>query len=223
MGMAKKGTFRQRMRDLAAEYAYLVTLSSVIAVIVASAVYTQQIRERTQEALVQAAAGAPEIRQTPTAAPTATPLPTIAPLVVRTLLLEQRALWPVEGDVLRGHDLQEHVYWETLGAWKVHDGLDIAGKADAGVRCAAAGTVQRVTRDALWGGSVEIMQEDGRLVIYRGLALCFAEVGDALVRGQEIGTLMEAIPCEAELGAHLHLQLRREGRAQDPLTMLEER
>ena len=40
---------------------------------------------------------------------------------------------------------------------------------------------------------------------------------------QEIGTLLERIPCEGEMGAHLHLEMEREGRAQDPLTMLEEK
>jgi len=47
--------------------------------------------------------------------------------------------------------------------------------------------------------------------------------GQRLNRGQEIGTLLETIPCEAEMKPHLHLEMEREGRMQDPLTMLEER
>jgi len=57
---------------------------------------------------------------------------------------------------------------------------------------------------------------------------------DALVKAlleRDIGTIAEVadvaravcVPCEAELEAHLHLEMEREGKPQDPLTMLEER
>lgn len=223
--MAKKGNAMQRMKDLAAEYAYLVTLVCVIAVIIGSAAYTQQVRAKPQEALVQAAAGAPEVQATaaPTAETKATPLPTIAPLAVRVSVLEEKTVWPVEGGILRHHDLQEAVFWESLNVWQTHPGIDIEGSAGQEVCCARSGVVKRVTRDMLWGCSVEIEQEDGRLAVYRGLALCDADEGEQVVGGQRIGTLLEAVPCEAELGAHLHMETERNGVLQDPLTMLPER
>lgn len=223
--MAKKGNGIQRMKDLAAEYAYLVTLVCVIAVIVGSAVYTRQLQSAAQEKSVEAAAGAPEteITATPVMRSQTTPLPTIAPLSIRMSVLEERTVWPVDGEVLRHHDLQEHVFWETLGVWQVHTGIDIEGEAGQSVRSAGDGTVRRVTRDALWGGSAEIEQDDGRLVTYRGLAFCYPAEGERVVCGQEIGTLMEHIPCEAEWEAHLHLEAERGGGGQDPLAMLPER
>ena len=214
----------QRAKDLAAEYAYVVTLVCVIAVIVGSAAYTQSIKRQTQGALVEAAAGAPEVEAAtiPEAEIRITPLPTIAPLSVRTSVFEEKKVWPIEGKVIRHHDSQEIVFWEALGAWQVHKGIDIAGEAEQSVLCAGSGTVRRVTRDALWGGSVEIEQEDGRRTVYRGLALCYVDAGDRVVRGQEIGTLIETIPCEAERGSHLHMEVVRDGVAQDPLAMLPE-
>jgi len=223
--MANKGSGWQRTKDFAAEYAYLVTLACVIAVIIGSAAYTQQMRDGQQEALVEAAAGAPETKETsmPMTQIKTTPLPTIAPLAVRVSVLEKKTVWPVDGQVLRHHDLQEHVFWEAMGVWQIHKGMDIEGEAGQDVRCAGDGVVRRVTRDALWGGSIEIEQEDGRLVVYRGLALCYAEEGGRVICGQEIGTLLERIPCEAEAGAHLHMEVMRSGADQDPLTMLPER
>jgi len=213
------------MKDLAAEYAYLVTLACVIAVIVGSAAYTRQTRSAQFEAHVEAAAGAPETMATlmPTARIKTTPLPTIVPLAVRMSVLEERAVWPIEGEVLRHHDLQTHIYWEALDAWQIHAGMDIAGNEGQRVRCAGSGTVSHVARDALWGGSVEIVQEDGRSILYRGLALCYVKEGERAERGQEIGTLLDRIPCEAELDAHLHMEVIRDGTAQDPLAMLPER
>lgn len=50
------------------DYAYLVTLGAVIAIIAGSALYTRQLRAQ-QEAGVQAAAPAPEIAATPQPSP----------------------------------------------------------------------------------------------------------------------------------------------------------
>ena len=214
----------QRMKDLAAEYAYLVTLICVVCVIAGSAAYTQQIRKE-QQPHVEAAAGAPEIEASaqPSATVKTTPLPTIAPLAVRVSVLEEKTVWPISGAVLRHHDMQEHVYWEALDVWQVHPGTDIAGEPEQNVCSAGRGKVIRTARDALWGGSIEIEQEDGRTVFYRGLALLYVKEGDEVARGQEIGTLLEYIPCEAEMGAHLHLEMMRGGVMQDPLAMLPER
>ena len=81
--MKKKGSVLQRVREWMMEYAYLVTLGAVIAVVAAGAIYTGQLR---RDGGMQAAAGAPEILHSaaPTATPAAriTPLPTIAPLKV---------------------------------------------------------------------------------------------------------------------------------------------
>ena len=51
----------------------------------------------------------------------------------------------------------------------------------------------------------------------------FVKEGDEVARGQEIGTLLDKIPCEAEMGTHLHLEVMRGGVMQDPLAMLPER
>ena len=57
-----------RMKAWMLDYAYLVTLGAVIAVIVGSAIYTQQVK-RQSEAGVQAAANAPEIAASASPAP----------------------------------------------------------------------------------------------------------------------------------------------------------
>ncbi|MBQ9741205.1 MAG: M23 family metallopeptidase, partial [Kiritimatiellae bacterium] len=85
------------------------------------------------------------------------------------------------------------------------------------------GMVTSVCRDALWGASIAIQLEDGRSFIHRGLALCYVHEGERVAQGQTIGTLLASIPCEAELGTHLHLETIRDGKIQDPLAVLPER
>ena len=207
------------------DYAYLVTLGAVIAVIAGSAIYTQQVK-RQSEAGVQAAANAPEldVSASPAPEPTVTPLPTIAPLTVRPVMLTAAAVqWPVEGDVLRVFDEQALVWWESLSCWRTHMGLDIAGEAGQAVACCADGKVKSSTWDELWGWRVMIEQTDGRQTTYCGLESSVVSIGESVTRGQTIGTLLARIPCEAELPTHLHLQVRHKGTAQDPEAMLPER
>ncbi|MBQ7885952.1 MAG: M23 family metallopeptidase [Clostridia bacterium] len=215
----------RRMRAWMMENAYLVTIGCVLAMVVGCALYTQALREQ-QAAGIQAAADAPEIRETatPSAVPTVTPLPTIAPLTVRPAALTQRGgAWPVEGEILRAYDVQESVYWEKLGLWRAHMGLDIAGEPGETVGASMDGTVSSTTWDALWGWQVIVAHDGGRETRYAGLESCTVKPGMSVRRGQTIGTLMESIPCEGEMDTHLHLEMRRNGQYQDPEATLPEK
>lgn len=223
--MHKRKTARQSIREWMMEYAYLVTLGAVIAVIAAGAMY----RQNSGESGMQAAAGAPEIMHSaaPTAAPTArmTPLPTIAPLRVRYAALETGAgtVWPVDGEIVRAYDAHSPVLWKALACVQVHEGMDVAAEAGAGVRCARDGVVTKMTRDALWGWRIRVAHTDGSEAVYAGLESCDVIEGQTIARGQQLGVLMSEIPCERELGAHLHMELWKDGASCDPAAILPRR
>lgn len=210
-----------RFRAWMMDNAYWVTIGCTLAIVAGCALYTQNLRQD-----VQAAAGAPEIQETalPTHTPALTPLPTIAPLAVRPAALVTRGgEWPVTGGVLRAFDAQNSVYWESLGLWKIHTGMDIGAQPGECVRACLDGHVKDTAWDALWGWSVWIAHEEGRETHYAGLENCLVQPGEEVRRGQTIGTLLESIPCEAEWSTHLHLEMRREGRLQDPEASLAEK
>lgn len=223
------GKWIRSVRTWLVDYAYLVALGAIIAVIAASAIYTREIRA-VQEENVAAAADAPETElaiQTvnPTHTPMITPLPTIAPLQVHYTRLNPAAgtVWPVDGEIIRAYEAQNLVLWEALGSYGVHMGLDIAAEDGQMVRCAADGVVASVVRDELWGWRVAVDQTDGRRAVYAGIESVDVLQGQALTRGQALGVLLERIPCEAEMSAHLHMELYRDGKPQDPEGMLPER
>ena len=218
-----------RAREWVLDNAHLVTLGAVLAVIAASAMYTREIEQRTGE--VQAAAQAAELAASPAAeavtplpelAASASPLPTIAPLTLSLQAVRPggATVWPVSGEVLRGFDGDTPVLWEALSCVRVHAALDVGGEAGEEVLCVMGGTVSRVVRDELWGWRAEVEQTDGSRAVYCGLALCTVSPEQNVTRGQTLGTLMESIPCEAELGPHLHLELTRDGRRENPLELL---
>lgn len=219
-----RGTL-EKAKELMLEYAYLITLGAVVAVVAASAIYADSVRTQFEEQTSQpleAAADAPEIAATasPSVRPTLTPLPTIAPLVIGSFGMGAGRVWPVSGEIVRTHAPQEVVFWEALSCYRAHTGTDIAGTEGEEVRLIMDGVVERVTRDELWGYRVRVAQTDGSAAVYAGIATCFVMEGQTVTRGQTLGLLMDAIPCEAELGAHLHLELEKDGQAIDPEELL---
>lgn len=210
-----------RTRETLLEHAYLVTLGAAVAVIAATAMYTSRVRA-PEEAGVQAAAQAEELRATSSPTPETTPLPTIAPLEVHAdaITLGGGTVWPVSGEIMRGHDPQTPVLWGTLSCMQAHAGVDIEGEAGEDVLAVMDGVVSGVTMDALWGWSVQVEQTDGTLATYAGLSCAEVTQGQSVTRGRVLGVLGE-IPCEAELGPHLHYALTRDGEQQDPAPLLD--
>ena len=208
-------------REKLLEHAYLVTLGAAVAVIAATAMYTSRVRA-SEETGVQAAAQAEELRETASPTPETTPLPTIAPLEVHTgaVMLGGGTVWPVSGEIVRGHDPQTPVLWAALSCLQAHAGVDVAGEAGEDVLAVMDGVVSGVTMDALWGWSVQVEQTDGTLATYAGLSCAGVTQGQSVTRGAVLGVLGE-IPCEAELGAHLHYALMRDGAHQDPAPLLD--
>ena len=214
-----------RLKAWMMENAYLVTLGCLMAIVVSCAIYTRDLRQ-SQHSGVPAAADAPETQMTaaPTLTQAPTPLPTIAPLGVRpAALVDRGGEWPVNGRILRAHDLQQVVHWQALDMWQTHHGLDIAGDAGEGVKACLDGEVTHAAWDEMWGWRIRIRHADDRETVYAGLASCLTAVGESIRRGQIIGTLLESIPCETEMGTHVHLEMYRGGKAQDPEASLSAR
>ena len=211
-----------RIKNGLMEHAYLVTLGAVIAVIVGTALYTGHLKAE-QEAAMQAAANAPETQERSEVTLRLTPLPTIAPLALTKVEFTPRiaVVHPLKGNIVRYFE-PEAVLWEALGVWQVHEAIDIAGETDGAVFSAMDGRVLEAAQDALWGWRIRIEHADGSECVYAGLSCAFVNAGDDVVRGQEIGRLLDQVPCEAELPAHLHFERWKDGAAQDPEGILPE-
>ena len=208
------------IRNWLMEYAYLVTLGAVMMVIAGAALYTGHLRGE-QEAAAQAAAKAHETQESAGATPCVTPLPTIAPLTLTKVSFSPKiaVVQPLDGKIVRGFS-REPVLWEALGVVKAHAAIDIAGQEDCAVASAMDGMVKEAAMDALWGWRISIEHADGSVCVYAGLSCAFVSAGENVVRGQEIGRLLEQVPCEAELAPHLHFERWKDGVAQDPEEIL---
>lgn len=125
---------------------------------------------------------------------------------------------PVSKDVLTPFSIDQPIYSQTMGDWRLHPGVDLGGKTGQQVKVIAAGTVLSVEEDALWGTIITVDHSVGVLSRYSGVKPSVKK-GDKLDVGAVLGTLSE-IPCESAMEPHLHLEMQVDNNPIDPLTVL---
>lgn len=133
---------------------------------------------------------------------------------------------PATGIIAKGHDATIQVWNETLGAYKVHLGLDIATSESAPVFAAADGTVKKIWDDALMGKCVAIDHGDEIYTFYKNLDPVLAEgikENSEIKCGQQIGKVGESAISELADEPHLHLEMTVNGIAVDPQDYLSQK
>ena len=182
-------------------YGYYAALAALLcAVGIASAQYRNRNGQEGVQAIAQRAA---------TTAPTATASPAPQPK-------KPAFSAPVAGGTGLGFAPDRLVWNDTLGQWQTHPGVDFQCQAGEAVCAIADGTVTDAYENALWGGVVEIDHGDGFTAKYASLGNArMVKAGDRVRRGDVIGAAGDTAVCEASAGAHLHLELRKDGKAVD--------
>lgn len=108
----------------------------------------------------------------------------------------------------------------TLNVWRTHDGIDIAAAKGDAVSAVAAGTVESVVTDPMWGGVITISHGGGYCSIYCGVAPeTELKTGDSVTAGQVLGSI-DQIASEVAMESHLHFAVTKSGEYIDPLSLL---
>ncbi len=122
---------------------------------------------------------------------------------------------PVPGmTVLYGYSGNTLMYNEILGDWRTHDGIDIEADIGCSVSAAADGTVISVKKGT-YGNTVTIDHGNGLSTVYAQLGEVSVAEGDTVASGDVIGTIGDSIG-ENTRQAHLHFEVRRDGKPADP-------
>ena len=130
---------------------------------------------------------------------------------------------PVAGVISKGHDSTIQVWSETMGAYKVHLGIDITTEEGAPVLAAADGTVSKIWDDALMGKCIALDHGDGIFTFYKNLDPVLAdgiEKGKSVKCGDQIGKVGESAIAELADEPHLHVEMTVGGIAVDPADYL---
>jgi len=166
--------------------------------------------QRDEARLANVLASLEVARRRAAALPNARPA---APSTLRTTDLG-RLDWPVDGQILYSFGRVVDAQSNTTTRW---NGVGIAAALGTAVRAVAAGEV--VVADAIgtYGNTVIVQHGGGDYSVYGSLQRVDVKKGARIVQGQSIGTVGKADP---DLPAHLHFEVRPQGRAVDPLEWL---
>jgi murein DD-endopeptidase MepM/ murein hydrolase activator NlpD len=101
----------------------------------------------------------------------------------------------------------------VTGRFRFHEGLDLAAPMGADVFAAGEGVVTETGSDPVYGNYVVIQHRDNWASLYGHLS----QIGVALRQEVRSSTLIGKVGSTGQsTGPHLHFELRRNGRAQDP-------
>lgn len=143
------------------------------------------------------------------------PVPDSKPTANVVEVKEKKAIWPVQGKVIRGIGWYEN---PVLKEWRYHAGYDIAGTEGEEVKAAMDGEVTEVTNTVTSGLTVVVKSRE--YVIYYG-SLAGAQVakGDSVTTGTKLGTIGSFT---AEPFPHLHLVIKKGEKNIEPNEIIKE-
>lgn len=124
---------------------------------------------------------------------------------------------PLAGEIIREFTLDDLVYYEAIGEWRVHNGVDIKPKDTLVIESAFAGTVASVTSSELTGTEVIIDHGNNVKTLYNNLVSASVKEGDTVSQGQTIGNVGKTVSIESSDGAHLHFELIVDGKNVNPM------
>lgn len=117
--------------------------------------------------------------------------------------------WPVEGPVVS-------TFGRRARGW--HAGIDISAELGSQIQAAAAGTVVFSGWIRAYGQIVKIHHSGGFITLYAHNTKNLVEEGEDVEAGQVIATVGRSGDAS---GPHVHFEVRRDGKAYNPLHLLE--
>ena len=110
----------------------------------------------------------------------------------------------------------------TLDAYYEHSGVDFLASEGTAVLAVQDGVVESIYKDdLLLGTEIVVNHGDGLKTVYRFVKETDGlKVGDSVKRGQVIASVAEANGNEYKDGAHLHFEVKKDGKTVDPAIYL---
>lgn len=127
---------------------------------------------------------------------------------------------PVDGVLAKGHNSTIQAWSDTMGAYEVHLGIDIAANENAPVYAAADGKITKIWDDAMMGRCVAIEHDGGICTFYKNLSETMAsgiETGSTVKGGQQIGHIGSTAISERADDPHVHIEMTVGGLAVNPI------
>ncbi|MCL2106398.1 MAG: M23 family metallopeptidase [Oscillospiraceae bacterium] len=127
---------------------------------------------------------------------------------------------PFGSKISKDYSDGEMVKSKTMGDWRVHNGVDFEGAPEEEVLAIQDGTVTRLEQDPLWGIVLVVDHGSGIVARYCGLSEnSTPQTGQTVQKGEPVGIIAQ-VPSESAEGTHLHFEISVNGKAADPLAVM---
>jgi murein DD-endopeptidase MepM/ murein hydrolase activator NlpD len=165
----------------------------------------------------------PSVKPVETPAASAPPKASAAPKQASSKIPDT-FIWPVNGTIEQPYAMDALVYDRTMQDWRTHNGVDITANLGDKVKAVAAGVVESVISEPLFGTSVTVLHSGGLRSVYRNLAV-EPPVGEGqqLGAGDVVGAVGQTSSVESGDVTHLHFEMSLAGKPVNPTEYLPNR
>ena len=152
--------------------------------------------------------------------PEPTPEPEVQETAKKLTVSEFLPAIPAPGKVIAEFSKKTPVYYEKLGDWRNHNGIDIEAEVGDDVYICEDGVVEKIYKNSL-GGCILVDHRNGYKSLYANLGeVNLVAEGDELFTGETIGRVGEPSLGDLSNVPHLHFDLYYEGKAIDPFSKI---
>ncbi len=115
---------------------------------------------------------------------------------------------PVSGIIAQDFAQDKLIYSKTFKDWRTHSGIDIKADNGTAVKAAAAGTIESIADDPLYGTTVIIRHSENLITKYSSLQPSLpVSTGNFVEAGAPIGNVGDTASGETSEGTHLHFEI----------------
>lgn len=128
---------------------------------------------------------------------------------------------PVNGEIILSYNMDNTIWFPTLGVYKCNPGLYIGSAVGTDVTAAASGTVASITQDEELGNIVTIDMGNGYMASYGLLENINVAEGEVVLSGQPIGTVANPTVYYTTEGSGVYFKLTKNDAPENPLEYME--
>jgi len=157
----------------------------------------------------------PEPEPEPEPAPEPQPTPEVT-------ISQKPYIMPVkDASITVAFSIDVPVYSQTLGDWRVHDGIDLSAPLGTEVVAVNDGIVESIECHDLYGITVVLKHTDGKKTTYSNLEDSIElEEGQVIEQGNVVGKIGSTAVFEIAEGPHLHFEMSQNGKKIDPAAVI---
>lgn len=129
--------------------------------------------------------------------------------------------WPVTGDIILKYNMDNTIWFPTLGVYKCNPAIYIASETGTKVSAACNGVVESITRNEETGTSIKVSVGNGYTLTYGQIDNPQVVEGDLVKAGEAIGSIAQPTIYYTTEGSGLYFKVECDDKPCDPMLFLE--